>query len=68
MPIYRLVFPPPPGEPIENSPTSHEYDSGEEPLRAGQVLEVGGERWTVTEVPLDLPLEGPADVVVWRAD
>ena len=68
MPIYRLIFPPPEGEPIEHSRTSHEYDSGDEPLAAGQVLEVGGKRWTVAQVPHELPLGGPADVVLWRAE
>jgi len=69
MPLYRLVFPPPAGAPIEESPTA-ELDSGDEVYEVGAVIVHGGKRWLVSEAPIDLPERGDAaaDLMLWPAD
>lgn len=64
MPRYRLVFPPRPGEPADQSPTAH-IDSGDEVYVVGSVIEHHGRRWQVTQAPLELPDRDEADVLVW---
>ena len=52
VPLYRLIFPPRPGDPIEDAPTA-EIDSGDEVYAVGAELVHEGKRWRVTEVPLE---------------
>ena len=68
MPLYRLIFPPRPNEPIENSPTA-DIDSGEEVYEAGAIIMYRGKRWRVSKAPLELPERGAtADLMVWPAE
>jgi hypothetical protein len=64
MPTYRVVFPP--RQSYVKTGKSVEYDSGDQMLKVGSVVEVNGERWRVTQVPLEEPLLGEVlDILVW---
>ncbi len=68
MPVYRLIFPDPPGLPIEDTPTA-EIDSGDKVYEVGSIIEHEGKRWRVSQAPVDLPeLGAPVDLMVWPAD
>ncbi len=68
VPLYRLIFPPRPGDPIEDAPSA-EIDSGDEVYAVGAELIHEGKRWRVTEVPLETQDdEEPADLLLWPAD
>ena len=67
MPLYRLVFPPPPDEGPEHSPTA-EIDSGDVVYKAGDIVEWDGQRWQVSEAPDETPALGARlDLMVWPA-
>ena len=64
VPLYRLIFPPRPGDPIEDAPSA-EIDSGDEVYAVGAELVHEGKRWRVTEVPLETQDdEEPADLLL----
>jgi hypothetical protein len=68
MPLYRLVFPSSPNDPIEDTPTAV-IDSGEEVYEPGAVIEHEGKKWRVSQAPIDLPeLGATVDLMVWPAD
>jgi hypothetical protein len=68
LPIYRLIFPPPPGLGAQDSPTA-ELDSGDVVYGVGDTIEWDGKRWEVTDAPLEPPLFGAsADLMVWPAE
>jgi hypothetical protein len=67
MPAYRLIFPLPADVSVGDQPTAH-IDTGDKLLEVGDVVEHGGERWRVSEAPLEQPESGEtADVMVWPA-
>ncbi len=68
MPRYRLIFPAPPGDPIESAPTA-EIDTGDEVYDVDAVFEYDGKRWRVSETTLEQQdSEESADLLVWPAD
>ena len=68
MPLYRLVFPSSPNDPIEDTPTAV-IDSGEVVYEPGAVIEHEGKKWRVSQAPIDLPeLGATVDLMVWPAD
>jgi len=68
MPSYRLVFPAPPGTPIENSPTAH-IESGDTIYEVGALIEHRGQKWRVSQAPLEDPRSGETlDLLVWPAE
>ena len=68
MPVYRLIFPPPLDQSIENTHTS-EIDSGDQVYRVGDEIEHAGKRWRVSKAPLEDPEGGQMlDLMIWPAD
>jgi hypothetical protein len=68
MPIYRLIFPAPAGEPAEHAKTVV-IDSGDETYAVNAELEYDGKQWRVDEVPLEhQDDDGPIDILVWPAE
>ena len=68
MPLYRLIFPTPANEVIENTPTAH-IDSGDEVYEVGALIEHRGKRWRVSRAPVEQPQSGEtADLMVWPAE
>jgi hypothetical protein len=67
MPLYRLVFPPSPDEGPEHSPTA-DVDSGDVVYKPGDIVEVHGKKWQVSEAPNETPeLGARLDLMVWPA-
>jgi hypothetical protein len=68
VPLYRLIFPTPPLEVIENTPTAV-IDSGDTVYETGAEIVYGGKRWRVSQAPVELPMEGQtADLMVWPVE
>jgi hypothetical protein len=70
MPLYRLIFPPPPGSSFEESPTEV-IDSGDVVYKVGDTIRRHGTLWMVSEAPLETVdqerFDEPADLMVWPA-
>lgn len=64
MPLYRLIFPKPSDQKMAPSAIFH----SDEVLEVGALVEHGGQRWTVTQAPLEAPEPGErVDIMVWPA-
>jgi hypothetical protein len=68
VPVYRLIFPPPPDQSIESTHTS-EIDSGDKIYAVGDEIEHEGKRWRVSKAPTEDPMpEQMLDLMVWPAE
>jgi hypothetical protein len=67
MPLYRLIFPPPPGSSFEEAPSA-EIDSGDVVYEVGDTIRWEGTLWQVSQAPLEQPrFDEVADLMVWPA-
>ena len=67
MPIYRLVFPPPPGSSFEQARTA-EIES-DVLYKVGDTIEHDGKLWQVSQLPLDEPrFDEVVEIMVWPAE